>query len=146
MHLLILWSALFLANPAAPVKADQIVGKWMSDRQDLLVEVYKDHEKYAARIEWFDCSAPDSPKMERYFDTKNPNPSLRSRPFLGMVVVSRLSFNGKDAWTGGSLYDPNSGKTYASIVRLTTPSELKVRGFWGIELIGKDMIFHKVGK
>lgn len=144
MAVLLLFASLFFSEPVASAKSDQIVGKWMSDRKDLLVEVFKTNHQYAARIVWFECRGMPMPKLDQYFDTLNPNPKLRARPWVGMEVVSRLTFDGQDEWRGGILYDPNSGKTYRSFVRLNSPRELKIRGYWGIELLGRDMIFKKV--
>lgn len=144
MAILFVFVSLLVSNPVDPVKSDQIVGKWMSDRKDLLVEVFKTNHGYAARILWFDVRGMPLPKLDQYFDTLNPNPKLRTRPWIGLEVVSDLVFNGLNEWRNGTMYDPNSGKTYRSYIRLNSPHELKIRGYWGIELLGRDMVFYKV--
>jgi uncharacterized protein (DUF2147 family) len=82
--------------------------------------------------------------MESFKDTENPDPTLRNRPWLGMVVVSDLKFNGENEWNDGNIYDPNTGRTYRSVVRLNSAQELIVRGYWGIELFGKNLKFKKI--
>jgi uncharacterized protein (DUF2147 family) len=62
-----------------------------------------------------------------------------------MQVVDNLVFNGKNSWQNGSIYDPNSGRTYTSVVRLENTKKLIVRGYWGIEFFGKNMVFYRAG-
>lgn len=116
----------------------------MSAEKDLAVEVYKVNDHYAGRVVWFDCSKPGTPPMAQHKDTANPNPKLRSRSWLGMNVLDDLRFNGTDEWNSGTVYDPNSGRTYRTVVRMASPKSIIVRGYWGIELLGKNMRFNKV--
>ncbi|PZQ60109.1 MAG: DUF2147 domain-containing protein [Sphingomonas taxi] len=59
-------------------------------------------------------------------DVNNSDPSLRSRPVLGMPILSGFSDNGKD-WRG-KIYDPRNGKTYKSIVAKNPDGTLNVKG------------------
>lgn len=124
--------------------ADRIVGTWFSENKDLKVEIFKKNEKFYGKVVWFICD-PKTPNMEDFKDTENPDPKLRSRPWLGMQVVDNLTFNGKDTWGNGTIYDPNSGRTYDSVVRLKDANTLIVRGYWGFEILGKNMVFYRVG-
>lgn len=144
MKILLLLSALLFTAGENDPKSDQILGRWISAEKDLAVEVYKADDRYLAKVVWFDCSKPNTPPMAQHFDTENPNPKLRSRPWLGMVVLNNLGFNGKDEWNGGTVYDPNSGRTYRTVVRMASPNAIIVRGFWGIEFLGKNMRFNRV--
>ncbi len=145
MRMLALLSVLFFFRPAdTNTISDQIVGRWMSEQKDLAVEVYKVKDHYAGKVVWFDCSKPGTPPMAQHFDTENPNPKLRSRPWLGMNVLNDLKFNGTDEWNSGTVYDPNSGRTYRTVVRMASSKSIVVRGYWGIELLGKNMRFNKV--
>jgi len=49
-----------------------------------------------------------------------------------------LSGDGDGEWSGGTIYDPNNGKTYSCKLKLTGPDTLKVRGYIGISLIGRS--------
>jgi uncharacterized protein (DUF2147 family) len=44
----------------------------------------------------------------------------------------------------GTVYDPKSGKTYSCTMDLQGPDKIKVRGFIGIELIGRDYIWTRL--
>lgn len=123
--------------------SDKIVGFWLSENKDLKVEIFKKNNQYFGKVVWFAC-LPETPNMSDFKDSENPDPKLRNRPWLGMEVVENLKFNGKDAWEDGKIYDPNSGRTYSSVVRLKNMNTLIVRGYWGIEFFGKNLEFHRV--
>ena len=40
-------------------------------------------------------------------------------------------------YSGGTIYDPQSGKTYKSYMKLDGPDKIKLRGYVGISLFGK---------
>jgi len=60
-------------------------------------------------------------------DVHNPNPALRNRPLIGLQILSGFKDDG-DRWSGGQIYDPDSGKTYYSVVKLNSDGSLKVSG------------------
>jgi uncharacterized protein (DUF2147 family) len=122
--------------------ADKILGKWMSAENDLKVEIYKQSGQYHAKVIWFTCDAGH--QMSEFFDTENPNKSLRNRPWLGLQVLDNLTYNGGIEWNNGSIYDPNSGHAFSSVCRLQDPNTLTVRGYWLYEWIGKNMTFRRV--
>jgi uncharacterized protein (DUF2147 family) len=143
MNAIIISSLLLFLNFGKDPKSERIVGKWMSENKDIAVEVYKVNDRFAAKVIWFACD-PKTPDMESFKDIENPDPKLRNRPWLGMIVVSDLKFNGEDEWNDGNIYDPNTGRTYRSVVRLNSAQELIVIGYWGIELFGKNLKFKKI--
>jgi uncharacterized protein (DUF2147 family) len=77
-------------------------------------------------------------------DPKDPNPRCtpctgeqKGRPVIGLQILWDLQKDG-DAWSGGTILDPESGKTYKCLVSLEEGGEkLKVRGFVGVSLLGR---------
>jgi uncharacterized protein (DUF2147 family) len=61
-----------------------------------------------------------------------------------MVNVSNLEFIDNQYWKNGSIYDPNSGRTYSAIIKKISNNSLIVRGYWGFEFIGKSLEFTKL--
>jgi uncharacterized protein (DUF2147 family) len=60
-------------------------------------------------------------------DTVNDDPVLRQRRLKGMQILSGFAGKGP-AWSGGSIYNPSDGKTYAASLELVDPETLKVQG------------------
>jgi uncharacterized protein (DUF2147 family) len=46
-------------------------------------------------------------------------------------------------WTGGRVYDPNSGNTYRGTITLIDADTLKLRGYVGITLFGRTEIWKR---
>ena len=66
---------------------------------------------------------------------------LKDAPIKGLQLLTGLSKNG-DSWSGGTILEPKSGKTYKVILSLQDEGrELKVRGYLGIPSIGKTRIW-----
>ncbi len=121
---------------------DKILGKWINAANDMKVEVYKNNERYEAKVIWFLCDPGYI--MSDFHDKKNPNKALCSRPWLGMNVLEGLQFKKKNEWNNGKIYDPNSGHTYSSVCHLEGDNTLKVRGYWLYEWMGKSLTFYRV--
>jgi len=76
----------------------------------------------------------DPPRVDEF----NPNPRLRSRPLLGITILHGFEYARENFWKGGTIYDPNSGKTYKSTMTLVDRNTLKVRGYIGISVFGRS--------
>ena len=59
-------------------------------------------------------------------DAHNSNPSLRSRPILGLTILSGLRWQ-RGAWRG-QVYNPEDGGTYRAVVRPGESGSLRVQG------------------
>ena len=60
-------------------------------------------------------------------DAQNAEASLRSRPLIGLSVLSGLAPAAGGGWTG-RIYNPEDGQTYNATVRRTGPDALLVEG------------------
>jgi uncharacterized protein (DUF2147 family) len=65
------------------------------------------------------------------FDTKNPNPALRTRTLIGLNILSGFSRQPDDSYKGGTIYNPEDGKTYRSEFKLKRDGNLEVKGCVG---------------
>jgi uncharacterized protein (DUF2147 family) len=107
---------------------DAILGYWLTKDGNGKVGIYKKNHQYIGKITWLKSGA-DS-KNTPVTDRRNLNPALRSRPILDLLILKNLTFNGKD-YSGGAIYDPESGKTYTCEVQVTG-NILKLTGFIGM--------------
>ena len=79
---------------------------------------------------------PDNRDPSR-LDDKNPEPDLRSRPLLGLTILTGFTQEADGRWVGGRIYDPNSGNTYRGTITVIDDDTLDLRGFVGISLFGR---------
>lgn len=112
-----------MAASAAASAQSSIEGLWLNDDHKGLVRIAPCGRYLCGTIEKVLNKAPDAPKT----DIHNPDPRLRSRPILGMPVLTGFSGSG-GSWRGGRAYDPESGKSYKSYLELNPDGSLKVSG------------------
>ncbi|MEP6684867.1 MAG: DUF2147 domain-containing protein [Parafilimonas sp.] len=137
--------SLLLTTTNAQNRQDAIIGKWESTEKNLIVEVYKHQNVFAARVVWFYDEDDTITPINKRLDIKNPNRALRSRPIVGVDILSGLQFNPKqNRWNGGRIYDATSGRTWDATVWLTSPNDLSVRGFYIFRWIGKTLTFTRL--
>lgn len=118
-----------------------IIGKWINSAGEAHVDITKRGEKYFGRIVWL--KDPKDEKGNIKTDLKNPDPSLRSKPILGLEILKNFVFeDGK--WTDGKIYDPKSGKTYSCNMTMKGRDILNMRGYVGISLIGRSETWKRV--
>ena len=131
-------AALMLAAPS--VAAEEIIGLW--DTGESHVEIYSCGELLCGRIAELD--EPLDEDGNEKLDENNPDPALRARPIIGMDLIAGFSRAGKRKWEDGTIYDPRDGKTYKCKMTLQRDGTLKVRGYVGIPLLGKTVIWTPV--
>jgi uncharacterized protein (DUF2147 family) len=137
--------SLLLTTTNAQNREDAIIGKWESSEKNLIVEIYKHGNVFAAKVVWFYDEGDTITPITQRLDIKNPNKALRSRPIVGTDILSGLAFNPKqNRWNGGRIYDATSGRTWDATVWLTSPNNLSVRGFYIFRWIGKTLTFTRV--
>lgn len=66
----------------------------------------------------------DGPVGKQKTDRKNPDPSLRTKPLLGLQIMRGLTPKGNNKWVNGACYNPETGKTYKFKMQLTAPDRL----------------------
>ena len=122
------FAAVFAQDP------DVVKGLWLNDDKDAKVEIYKSGDKYFGKIVWTQNMYEADGKTLRK-DSKNSNEQLRNRTIQNMVILSGFTYSYGE-WTGGEIYDPKSGKTYKSKMKIKG-SSLEVRGYVGNPMFGK---------
>ena len=129
-----------LMQVASTAFAEDILGLW--DAGESHVEIYSCGELLCGRIAKLD--EPLDEDGNEKLDTNNPDPALQSRPLLGMDFIAGFSRAGKRKWEDGTIYDPRDGKTYKCVMKLQRDGTLKVRGYVGIPLLGKTVVWTRV--
>ena len=135
---LVVAAALMLA--ASSVLAKDIVGLWNADESR--IEIYVCADLLCGRVTELD--EPLDEDGNEKLDKNNPDPALRSRPIIGMDLVAGFSRESETKWEGGTIYDPRDGDTYKCVMKLKRDGSLKVRGYIGIPLLGKTVVWTRV--
>ena len=135
--------ACMLLLPAATVhgagaEADAIVGEWFTDGDESVVEIARVGDQYTGTIIWLKEPLDEDGNEE--VDVNNPDESKRDQPIIGLEIVRDFKHAKKNRWSGGTIYDPNSGKTYSCKATLKG-DELQIRGFIGVSLLGRTTIW-----
>jgi len=139
--MLVLIAALFVVGPFQD--ADAILGVWTTEGGDK-IEIYSCEEGYCAEIiEIVDPLYPEGDPMagKPKVDRENPDESLRDRPIIGLELMKGFTAKGNGRWTGGTIYDPENGKTYKCKITLDGENRLKVRGYIGVSIIGRTTVW-----
>ena len=63
-------------------------------------------------------------------DIRNKNKALRARPLNGLPILWGYS-RGSAGWAEGRLYNPDTGQTFRSTLKLIAPDKLQVKGCLG---------------
>ena len=131
----------FVALFFATLSYAQIEGKWKTIDDETgqpksIVEIFKKSDgKYYGKI----SQLLIKPANANCVDCKKKK---KNKPLLGMEVVRGMKKEGKE-FTGGTITDPKTGKTYkCNITR--EGDKLNVRGYIGFSLIGRSQTWQAV--
>jgi uncharacterized protein (DUF2147 family) len=119
---------------ASDERQSQILGNWLSESKDGIIQISQGADSnYEGRI--VGGSHPGR------LDEKNPDAAQRGKPLRGEVILRNLHYDGAGKWSGGAIYEPDTGRTYSCLMEIVAPNSLKVRGFIGFSLLGKSQIW-----
>lgn len=113
-----------LALPASAQQGATVAGRWRTDDGKAIVTVAPcatGSTQLCGRISSFLVAEPAGGAR----DTNNPNRALRTRPLLGVQILTNLSRDG-NAWTGRG-YSPEEGRSFNATVRIDG-GRLNLRG------------------
>jgi len=121
-------------SPTATTSPLGIVGYWetldnKTNKPAGILKIWRDHGKFYGKIvkSYTECSS---------------KPSANSS--VGKTILRDLQYR-KGSYVNGRIVDPRSGDDYSVRVRVVNNGEaLQVRGFLGIALLGKTMVWPRV--
>jgi uncharacterized protein (DUF2147 family) len=104
-------------------QASSVDGTWII--RDLVLHIFDCEQSVCGRIVWL--------KDER-----------RRSSQCGKTIIWGLEAKGPTDWAGGSILDPNNGKTYQLSATYEPDGTLRARIFKGIPLLGKTEILKRI--
>ena len=112
-----------------------VEGRWLSGDGEGWIRIQRVGDSLIGVI----AGSPDKKEGDPpRFDDLNPDPGLRGRALDGLTIMSGLIYHGDGRWTDGTIYDPNSGRTYKCTLTQIDSDTLKLRGYIGISLFGRS--------
>jgi len=126
------------------LKPDALCGEWWTPENQGKIIFFKDGTTYSGKVSWMKKNI-DPETGKPMLDKHNPNPALRNRPVIGLVLFYNFTYNAsKEKYIDGKLYDSDSGNTYSCWIKLIDKNVLELHGFVGFSLIGKSVYFTRV--
>jgi uncharacterized protein (DUF2147 family) len=121
------------------------VGLWYAEGGAAEVQVFPCADEFCGKVVWLRSPLGEDGCELR--DDNNPDSTLRGRAIIGLLVLTGLKpvDDVQAAWSGGSIYDPTSGHTYSCMARLDGHDRLFLRGYFGIQLLGRTTTWTRVG-
>lgn len=124
------------ASYSQTTNSDDIIGKYMTENNEGMVEIFKRDSKYYGKLVWN--------KTADKLDINNPDKTQHTVLIRGKELLKNFDFDGSGLWHNGTIYDPKNGKTYSCKLTRDEKGNLNVRGFIGISLIGRTSYWLKV--
>jgi uncharacterized protein (DUF2147 family) len=122
---------------AAQPAAAPVQGRWLNQGQNGIVEIASCGDgQLCGRLVWVRIKPSDN--NPHAIDNRNPAPALRDRPLCGLTMMWGFRAGGPDRWSGGAIYDPESGNTYGATMTLQPDGTLSVRGYVLVSLLGRS--------
>lgn len=120
-----------------------LTGQWKtideeSGKEKAIVEIYQFEGKFYGKITKL-LIPEDQGKVFEKGQGEDKN-----KPILGLIILKGLSPDG-DEYSGGTITDPNNGKTYKCIIEVQDDgAKLKIRGYIGLSLAGRTQYWYRV--
>lgn len=122
--------------------AQSIIGQWETyddetKEKKAVIEIYKTNNAYFAKI-------VESFVGEKNAICENCEGSKKNKPIIGLVIIENIQKN-EDEFDGGTILDPENGKTYKCNLKLLNANKLEVRGYLGFSLFGRTQYWIRKG-
>jgi uncharacterized protein (DUF2147 family) len=131
------------SQSASTTEGDQILGVWLTGTGKAHIKItrYGDN-KYGGKIIWLKEPTRADGSVKK--DEKNPDKAKQANNIMGLNNLLGFTYAGGKEYEGGSIYDPENGKTYKCVMTLSDANTLKVRGYVGIQMLGRTDTWKRV--
>lgn len=130
---------MLLQIPSA--EARDVTGVWMTDDGEGAVEIERCGDKRCGRLVWLKTPNDDAGRPLK--DGNNPDPVARQKPVCGVQIIKDVVLQRDGSWDGGSVYDPEEGKSYSVMLKPVSNDNLEVTGYLGIKSLGETMTWKR---
>jgi uncharacterized protein (DUF2147 family) len=128
-YLWIVWVVLaFSTHVRAEPAADPVVGSYLAEEGDHRIELFLRGAALCGRITW-----TREPGRK---DRNHPDPKVRDRAVVGLEHLHGLVRERYGSWSGGTLYNPEDGRTYDAKLWRKGDGRLIIQGRPRVALLG----------
>ncbi len=125
---------------ALPARAQEFLGTWLTEQGEAHVRVERCGPQMCGTVVWLrDAIDPKTGRPQA--DDKNPNPSLRTRPIIGLRIFA-MDQDPTGSWVG-SIYNSDDGRNYRGRLSPRGDKEIEVHGCDG-NMCGSE-VWKRVG-
>jgi uncharacterized protein (DUF2147 family) len=124
-----------------PAQGHTPTGVWLDASERIAVEIAACGEELCGKIVW--VSWLSDPAGLPLVDVKNSNPTLRTRPLVGLTVLRDFRPAGPRSWEG-TIYNPIDGRDYTAGISIEEDGRLRVRAFVLLRLFGQTHRWQRV--
>lgn len=138
MKKILITLTMVIASITLFAQSTDIVGKWTtidddSGKAKSVVEIFKKADgKYYGKI----LQLMQKPENENCVACKDDR---KNKPLIGLEIIRGLKKDGNE-FTGGTITDPKTGKTYKCTIT-RDGDKLNVRGYVGFSLMGRTQVW-----
>ncbi len=133
-------------------QADSIIGIWLTEVKSHIKiipcsEGYCGYiNKVAIRDEIYIKYKKEIDEMgvQNIIDFFNEEPALRTRPLLGLKIMT-LKYDAKKKIFNGEVYNPEDGKTYLGKIEIINKDQLRLTGCTFFNLLCKSENWFRIG-
>lgn len=123
------------------LQAQSVTGKWKTiddetGKAKSIVEITENNGKIYGKVVEILTDKKDA-KCD-----KCPG-AEKGKPIKGLTIIKGLKKEGKE-YSGGTITDPTSGKEYKCAMKLNGADKLDVRGYVGIQALGRTQTWVRV--
>lgn len=116
-------AATLIVPLAASAASPSIIGHWVTADRSAIVRIAPCGAKLCGTVVRVLARGPGVPRT----DVNNPNKALRSRPLVGLRVLTGF-VRTPTGWANGRAYDPKTGRTYRANLGRKEDGSLTVTG------------------
>lgn len=124
---------------------DAILGRWMDEAKETIIEIYEENDMYHAKVVWVRDSLDVFGDKRR--DVLNSNTALRSRKVVGTKMLIGFVWDGEASWRKGQIYFYQTGNEYNGKISVSETGQLKLKGYYSILFfLGKTQTWTRPAK
>ena len=136
-------TCLLILLPFTILSGQSVHGKWItydifnSSIEEAVVEIYEVDGGLFVRI---DSIIPEEQRLDQF---RRCDGILKDKPIKGLEILKGARFE-DGIWQGAKILNAKNGRRYGCHITPTTGDTLKVRGFIGYPIFGKNLYWTRL--